>query len=124
MTAILPRTRDRVLVAEAGGRVVGWIHVAETVTRHLASPTSEELRARQKAADLAIEKMGITFTVYGEGTNIDRAWPFDIIPRIIAAIVKDGVFPEELLRGSKNFRPQCMGIRPPFGAWAHSCGSD
>ena len=29
--------------------------------------------------------MGITFTVYSEGQNIDRAWPFDIIPRTMPA---------------------------------------
>ena len=29
--------------------------------------------------------MGITFTVYSDGQGIDRAWPFDIIPRIIEA---------------------------------------
>ena len=127
--------------------------VARSVARHLASLSTDEIRARQKAADLAIEELGISFTVYSEGTNIDRAWPFDIIPRIIAAaewrrteaglrqrlralnlfigdiygeqrIVADGVFPVELLRDSKNFRPQCMGVRPPFGAWAHICGSD
>ena len=40
ITAILPRTRDRVLVAEAGGRVVGWIHVAETVTLE-SGPSAE-----------------------------------------------------------------------------------
>jgi uncharacterized circularly permuted ATP-grasp superfamily protein len=97
--------------------------------------------------------MGITFTVYSEGSNIDRAWPFDIIPRIISAsewqrteagleqrlralnlfigdlygeqrIVQDGVFPAELLAGSKNYRPQCVGVRPPHGSWAHVCGSD
>jgi uncharacterized circularly permuted ATP-grasp superfamily protein len=28
--------------------------------------------------------MGITFTVYSEAGNIDRAWPFDIIPRVMA----------------------------------------
>jgi uncharacterized circularly permuted ATP-grasp superfamily protein len=27
--------------------------------------------------------MGITFTVYSEGQNIDRAWPFDIVPRTL-----------------------------------------
>ncbi len=127
--------------------------VGRVVARYLASLSTEEVRSRQEAAEAAIQAMGITFTVYGEGSNIDRAWPFDIIPRIIAArewarmeaglrqrlralnlfigdlygeqqIVKDRVFPGELLVDSKNFRPQCMGIRPPFGAWAHICGSD
>jgi len=127
--------------------------VGRVVARYLASLSTEEVRSRQEAAEAAIREMGITFTVYSEGSNIDRAWPFDIIPRIIAArewarmeaglrqrlralnlfigdlygeqqIVKDRVFPGELLVDSKNFRPQCMGIRPPFGAWAHICGSD
>ena len=29
--------------------------------------------------------MGVTFTVYTAEGNIDRAWPFDIIPRTIAS---------------------------------------
>ncbi|NBR30326.1 MAG: circularly permuted type 2 ATP-grasp protein, partial [Betaproteobacteria bacterium] len=95
----------------------------------------------------------ITFTIYSDGSNIDRAWPFDIIPRVMAAeewrrvdaglrqrlmalnmfindlyneqkIVKDGVFPLEVLAGSKNFREQCKGITPRFGVWAHICGTD
>ncbi len=127
--------------------------VGRVVARYLASLSTEEIRSRQEAAEAAIEEMGITFTVYSEGSNIDRAWPFDIIPRIISArewahteaglrqrlralnlfigdlygdqkIVKDGVFPAELLADSKNFRSQCIGIRPPFGAWANICGSD
>ena len=127
--------------------------VAGVVAGRLAQMSTDEIRARQKAAEVAIEEMGITFTVYSEGSNIDRAWPFDIIPRIIAArewahteaglrqrlqalnlfisdlygearIVKDGTFPGELLGDSKNFRPQCVGVAPPFGAWAHICGSD
>ncbi len=45
----------------------------------------EELQGRQAAAASDILTMGITFTVYSEGSNIDRAWPFDVIPRIIEA---------------------------------------
>lgn len=43
------------------------------------------MRARKTAADLAIRDMGVSFTVYSSERNIDRAWPFDIIPRIISA---------------------------------------
>jgi uncharacterized circularly permuted ATP-grasp superfamily protein len=39
-------------------------------------------------------------------------------------IVRDGVFPEELLAGRVNFRPECRGIHPAFGVWAHISGSD
>lgn len=115
---------------------------------------ADELIARQEAADVSIKEMGITFTVYSEeGGAIDRAWPFDIIPRIIPQaewdrieaglrqrvqalnlfiddlyhdqrILKDGVFPAEVLAKSVNFRPQCVGVNPPLGIWAHICGSD
>jgi uncharacterized circularly permuted ATP-grasp superfamily protein len=127
--------------------------LAQGMVTHLQELSGEEIRARQQAAETAIVKMGITFTVYSEGSNIDRAWPFDIIPRIIAAkewanteaglrqrvaalnlfigdlygeqrIIRDGVFPAELLTNSKNFRPECIGIRPRHGVWAHICGSD
>ncbi|MGM8849165.1 circularly permuted type 2 ATP-grasp protein [Salinicola sp. V024] len=119
----------------------------------LSSFTAKELDERKIAAEVAIRTMGITFTVYSEGSTIDRAWPFDIVPRIIPAnewraveaglkqrvdalnlfiddlyhdqkVIKDGVFPEEVLAQSVNFRPQCMGINPPHGVWAHICGSD
>ena len=115
---------------------------------------ADELIARQEAADVSIKEMGITFTVYSEeGGTIDRAWPFDIIPRIIPQrewerveaglrqrvqalnlfiddlyhdqkILKDGVFPADVLAKSVNFRPQCVGVDPPLGIWAHICGSD
>ena len=35
-------------------------------------------------SEMVIREMGITFTVYTDAGNIDRAWPFDVIPRIIA----------------------------------------
>ena len=127
---------------------------ARFLCQHLKRLSDDELQARKAAAELAIRVMGITFTVYSEqGGSIDRAWPFDIIPRIIPRtewegieaglkqrvqalnlfiddiyhqqhIVKDGVFPAEILAGSKNFREQCVGVSPPLGIWAHICGSD
>jgi uncharacterized circularly permuted ATP-grasp superfamily protein len=97
--------------------------------------------------------MGISFAVYTDNGNIDRAWPFDAIPRVIsthewsrttagltqrlqalnlfiddlygpAKVVADGVFPAELLADSANFRAECVGAHPPKGTWAHICGSD
>ncbi|MEY2957512.1 MAG: hypothetical protein RLZZ01_80 [Actinomycetota bacterium] len=113
----------------------------------------DELRNRQSTADADILTMGITFTVYSDGQNIDRAWPFDIIPRVIPGdewdrvsaglaqrlralnlfiddlyndqrIIDDGVFPAELLEASVNYRPQCRGVRPKHGVWAHVSGTD
>src|SRR5580658_1085743 len=58
---------------------------ASALIEFLSALGSEELATRQKAADVAIRSMGITFTVYHEeGGSIDRAWPLDIIPRVIA----------------------------------------
>ena len=58
---------------------------ARELSRYLRKLSDTDLRERKDAAELAILIMGITFTVYDEeGGSIDRAWPFDIIPRIIA----------------------------------------
>jgi len=126
---------------------------AKTLTDYLAGLGADEIQARKKAAELAIIEMGISFTVYSEGENIDRAWPFDIIPRVIPRkewqrieaglvqrltalnlfiqdlyneqrIVRDKVLPDYVLAQSRNFREQCRGFTPPLGVWAHICGSD
>ena len=126
---------------------------AQALCDYLTSLSDTELRERKTAAELAILVMGITFTVYTEGASIDRAWPFDIVPRIIPKhewdrtdaglkqrvqalnlfiddlyhdqqIIRDGVFPAEVLAQSANFRPQCVGVNPRHGVWAHICGSD
>ena len=72
----LRRADRRGRQAAPGGRVL---------FDYLAKLRPAELNERRAAVDAAIMTMGITFTVYSDGANIDRAWPFDIIPRIIAA---------------------------------------
>ena len=58
---------------------------AREVTSYLSSLSARQLGLRQDAAERAIVEMGITFTIYSEGQNIDRAWPLDIIPRTLSA---------------------------------------
>lgn len=113
----------------------------------------QEMRDRRMAAELAIREMGVSFTVYSDNKNLDREWPFDIIPRAISStqwdsvqrglkqrtqalnqfiddvynqqkIFLDGVVPREIVLNSKNFKEACKGISPAFGAWAHVCGTD
>jgi uncharacterized circularly permuted ATP-grasp superfamily protein len=120
---------------------------------YFAGLAPEELEARHRAVDASIMAAGITFTVYSEAGNIDRAWPFDVVPRIIEKtewdqieaglkqrlqalnrfiddiyheqkIIADGVFPAEVMAESKNFREACVGANPPFGVWANICGTD
>jgi uncharacterized circularly permuted ATP-grasp superfamily protein len=57
---------------------------APRLASHLASLTDDELLEKKRVADLAIKTMGISFTVYSDAGNIDRKWPYGIIPRIIA----------------------------------------
>jgi len=127
---------------------------AQSLCNYLRSLSDKDIEEYKAAAETAIRVMGITFTVYSEEEgSIDRAWPFDIIPRIIARdewqsiekglkqrvnalnffvddiyhkqqIIKDRVFPAALIADSRNFRSQCIGVHPPQGIWAHICGSD
>ena len=126
---------------------------AHKLVSYLATLSDEELESRKSAAELAIHEMGISFTIYSDGNNIDRDWPFDIIPRIIPrgewvkieaglvqrinavnmfiqdlyneqAIIRDGVVPEHIVDGSANFLEACRGVTPPHGVWANISGSD
>jgi len=45
----------------------------------------EEVIRRQKAAQVALFKMGVTFNVYSDGRGTERIMPFDLIPRILSA---------------------------------------
>ena len=126
---------------------------ARRVVRQLDKFSEQEMQERHAAAELCIREMGISFTVYSDGENIDRAWPYDMIPRIIRKkdwqklsagliqrsralnafindiynaqkILADDVFPAELVLESPNYLSQCEGITPAHGVWAHVCGSD
>lgn len=127
--------------------------ITRSLWEYFGNLTAEALRTRVNAVNAAINTAGISFTVYTDAGNIDRPWLFDIIPRVIESsvwsrieaglkqrltglnmfiadiygdqrIIHDGVFPEELLKTSKNFRRACIGARPQFDVWAHVCGSD
>ncbi|MDH3933524.1 MAG: circularly permuted type 2 ATP-grasp protein, partial [Chromatiales bacterium] len=58
---------------------------ARKLVNHFSKLSDAEMSEFFAAAELAIREMGISFTVYSEGSNIDRSWPMDIIPRIIRA---------------------------------------
>ncbi|MEJ2328775.1 MAG: circularly permuted type 2 ATP-grasp protein [Gammaproteobacteria bacterium] len=126
---------------------------ARHLMQYLSSLDDKELLSRKVASEIAIREMGISFTVYTEGGNIDRAWPFDIIPRIIELsewrrvedglkqrltalnlfindvyndqeILKEKIVPADLIINSRNFLEPCKGVTPPYGVWANICGSD
>jgi uncharacterized circularly permuted ATP-grasp superfamily protein len=139
---------DELIESPGVARVAG-----RGLARQLASLSPRQLSQRQHAAENAIIETGITFTVYSEGANIDRAWPFDIVPRTLERkewdrteeglkqrlralnhfihdvyhdqrIVREGRFPRYILESSKNFLPPCIGAEPAHQVWANICGTD
>ncbi len=119
----------------------------------IASLDKKELSERSAAADRCIREMGISFTVYSDEGDIDRPWPFDLIPRVIRAsdwkevnrgliqrskalnafindiyndqkILAEGIVPAEPILDSPNYLEACRGVKPAHGVWAHVCGSD
>jgi uncharacterized circularly permuted ATP-grasp superfamily protein len=126
---------------------------ARHLARNIQTLPSEELVARQRAAERALVQMGITFNVYGESAGVEKTLPFDLVPRIIAGsewnaierglkqriqalnlfiddlyddqkVLKDGIVPRDVIESSKGFRPQCMGFDPPRRIWCHITGTD
>lgn len=139
---------DEIISSPGNARVA-----ARGLVAFLRQQSMRHLVSRQQAAELAIQEMGISFTVYAEGENIDRSWPMDIIPRIISLrewqrlekglmqrltalnlfiddiyhkqkILKDKVLPSELINSSPEFLKPCVGARPRHKTWSHICGSD
>lgn len=126
---------------------------AKELVKHLQTLTLSELKELQKNAEATIAQMGISFTVYSDEGNIDRLWPFDLLPRVIEAkewkevtkglkqrlkalnlfiediyndqkILNEGVVPKNIILSSKDYRPECQGMKLKYHSWASICGSD
>lgn len=126
---------------------------SHSLCQYLNVLSKDNIEQRKLAAEIVIQEMGISFTVYSDEGNIDRAWPFDIIPRIIEAkewrfietglkqrlkalnlfisdaygdqaFIKEGLIPRYIIESSKNFRRECIGVKPRHNVWANICGSD
>ena len=137
------------LIDESGGPRPG----AELLLQRISELPDGEVAMRQQMAERSLFRMGITFNVYGDNEGVEKIFPFDLIPRIVAAeewarlekglkqrirainlfiddiyheqqIVKDGVLPDAILKSAASFRKQCVGIDPPRGIWCHVTGTD
>lgn len=100
-----------------------------------------------------MERFGVRFGVYKNGVFNEQLFPFDSIPRIIEKgdwdylekglvqrvnalnrflfdvyhekrIIREGVIPEEFVYSSKGYMPECEGITPTEGIYAHIAGID
>ena len=127
--------------------------ICATFAERIESLSDQELTSRQQTAEFLLRDLGITFTVYGHDAGTEKIWPFDLLPRIVDGnewgpiekglkqriealnlfvndlyndqkIIRDGIFPAELIEGSANFREQMKGFTPPQGVWCHISGVD
>ncbi len=127
-------------------------HYASLVER-LIELGPDELERRNKVADLMMRQQGITFTVYGRDSGVERIIPFDPIPRLIdpgewerierglkqrvralnhfigdvyrqRRILKERVIPPELVFGATGYRRECVGLRVPGDVYLHVAGID
>mgnify|MGYP005854886067 CR=1 FL=1 len=127
-------------------------HAVALVSK-LRSMSLDELRECQRMSELALRRLGITFSVYGEEGAQERIMPFDVIPRVMAGeewdylakgleqritalnlflediyheqhILRDRVIPEDVVLSSKGYLRQCEGFSPPKKIWVHITGTD
>jgi uncharacterized circularly permuted ATP-grasp superfamily protein len=111
------------------------------------------LMQRNEEAEALFRRVGITFSVYGEGGNPERLIPFDLIPRAFSAeewrkmakgirqraqalnaflydvyhrgeIIKAGVIPGDLVYRNSAFLPEMVGFDPPGRIYSHIVGID
>src|SRR3979411_2193510 len=115
---------------------------------------SERLRAAGRRRDAIFMQQGITFEVPGgDGDRRDRAWPLDLVPRVLTAaewtvikrglaqriralnafvddvyhaheIVRAGIVPWALGVSRPQFARSVHGVRPPGGVYCHVSGCD
>jgi uncharacterized circularly permuted ATP-grasp superfamily protein len=61
---------DELISSPGKARVAG-----QGIASYFEKYSEKALQKKQAACDLAIQEMGISFTIYSEGENIDRSWP-------------------------------------------------
>ena len=113
----------------------------------------DKLIMSRDAVNRWLERFGVRFGIYKNGTFKEQLFPFDSIPRVITAddwavlekgliqrvdalnkflfdvyhdknIIKDGVVPPEFVYSSKGYTPECEGITPPHKIYSHISGID
>src|SRR5215470_14016661 len=58
---------------------------ARTLVNNIQSLPGDDLVQLQRGAERALLQMGVTFNVYGERAGVEKIFPFDVVPRIVAA---------------------------------------
>ena len=114
---------------------------------------TKELTGSRDTVNKWMERFGVRFGVYKHGVFNEQLFPFDSVPRIISKddweyleqgleqrvktlnlflwdiyhgkkIIKDNIIPQEFIYSSKGYMPECEGISPQGGVYAHIAGID
>ena len=114
---------------------------------------TKELTGSRDTVNRWMERFGVRFGVYKHGIFNEQLFPFDSVPRIIDKenwqylekgleqrvralnlflwdiyheknIIRDGIIPQEFVYSSKGYMPECEGISPKNGVYAHIAGID
>ncbi|MGB5695961.1 MAG: circularly permuted type 2 ATP-grasp protein [Polyangiales bacterium] len=144
----LPRTYDELFRGDGTPRE----EVADLVAE-LDQLGRLEFMTRQKLAESALFRGGVTFSVYSDSRGQEKIFPFDLIPRVIAArtweaiergliqrvtalnlfltdlydeqrIIKEGRIPEAVVFGTAGYMKELHGIRPREGVFVNIAGID
>src|SRR5688572_30493698 len=123
------------------------------LAQRLTEMSDPEIETRRRMADLLLRNQGVTFTVYSDQAGIEKVFPFDPIPRLLAAdewerierglvqriqalnlfiedvyhqqrIFKDRVIDPALVYGATFYRREMIGMDPPRGIYIHVVGTD
>ena len=119
----------------------------------IRSMPAELRQMKQAEAEALFRRIGITFAVYGEGSDPDRLIPFDMFPRVFAQgewrkldrgvkqraralnaflrdvygrgeIVRAGLIPARLVYQNEAYEHAVSGFTPPRGIYSHIVGVD
>jgi uncharacterized circularly permuted ATP-grasp superfamily protein len=123
------------------------------VASYLLTMESRRLADLGDRAHQMFQEMGVTFNHYGDAEGTERIFPFDPVPRVIAApvwekleagliqriralnafladvygdgvILKEGLVPREMIVGSAQFRHAVVGIKPRDNLYVTVAGID
>lgn len=121
--------------------------------RLLEETTPDEFRRCKAMTDLSMLQDGVGFTVYRQEEGIERIWPMDPVPRMLAArewseiergliqrvtalnlflkdiyheqhILRDRVVDPRMVYDGTYFRREFMGATVPRDIYVHVCGTD
>jgi uncharacterized circularly permuted ATP-grasp superfamily protein len=113
----------------------------------------DDFARSQALAELAMMNQGVTFSVYADSRGTEKVFPFDLVPRIVAArdwallerglaqrvmalqhflddvygpqrILRDGVVPRELVLGAQQYLGVIQDVKPAGGVRVHIAGID